>query len=125
MTLLVDAHVLLWALFEPDRLPPNTRGLLTDHESTPTVSAVAIWEISIKRTLGKLKAPGDLVHTLDRMSIATMPVRPVHAELAGILPLHHRDPFDRMLIAQSKIEGLPIVTADKTFDAYDVETIWD
>ena len=124
--LLLDTHVLLWLLDDPARkMPVRTRRLLADPDTRIIVSTSVVWEISIKRSLGKLEAPGNLLHLLEHAAVPTLPITASHAERAGSLPDHHRDPFDRMLIAQAQIEGLPIVTADPVFGEYGVETVWN
>jgi PIN domain nuclease of toxin-antitoxin system len=84
------------------------------------VSAVSPWEIEIKRATGKLKAPHDLPKRLRELGFAPLSITVEHGVAAGMLPLHHRDPFDRMLIAQAQLEGLTIVTRDPRFDPYGV-----
>lgn len=126
MTVLIDTHVLLWWIGVTDReLPPKVDALLSKASTRIVVSAAVVWEISIKRALGKLEAPENLVHFLEHAGISTLPVSASHAQFAGSLPSIHRDPFDRMLVAQASTEGLPIVTADIEIAQYDVETIWN
>ncbi len=84
------------------------------------VSAASVWEMSIKQALGRLQAPDDMVRWILAEDFEELPVRMVHARLAGALPRHHADPFDRLLIAQAQIEGLTIVTRDRAFEAYEV-----
>ena len=87
------------------------------------VSAVSVWEMSIKRSLGKLTAPDNLTGVVEREGFTPLPVTLVHAEQAGLLPLHHPDPFDRMLVAQAQAEGLAIVTGDRNIPRYGVRVI--
>ncbi len=84
------------------------------------VSAVSIWELEIKRAVGKLKLPGDPAALVDYSGFDRLQITFEHASAAGRLPLHHRDPFDRMLIAQARVEGLTLITADEQLGAYDV-----
>jgi PIN domain nuclease of toxin-antitoxin system len=88
------------------------------------ISAVVVWEVAIKRQLGKLDAPSDLLERLEQAGVELLPITARHADHVRALPMHHRDPFDRLLIAQAAVEGLPLVTADAQMDAYGVEVIW-
>jgi PIN domain nuclease of toxin-antitoxin system len=88
------------------------------------ISAVVIWEVAIKRRLGKLEAPPDMLAQLEAAQIELLAVSARHGQRAGDLPLHHRDPFDRLLIAQAEIEGLSLVSADNPLRAYDIEVLW-
>lgn len=121
--LLLDTQVLLWALGDIESLSPAARDALSDGSVPAYVSAASIWEISIKCSTGKLKAPDDLLEriadTFDELQIGHE-----HARRAGALPPHHRDPFDRMLVAQAQSEGLTIVTRDDQIAAYDVPVLW-
>lgn len=121
--LLLDTHVVLWAFSQPDQLSPAVRRDITDPRNVVWVSAATIWEVEIKRALGKLRAP-DGLHALcvDR-GFDALDISFEHAVAAGSLPAHHADPFDRMLIAQAMVEGAQIVTADPEFRRYDVEVV--
>lgn len=88
------------------------------------ISAVVIWEVSIKRRLGKLDAPADLLEQLERSGVDLLPITARHADRVGTLPMHHRDPFDRLLIAQADVDGLAVVSADAKLRAYGIELIW-
>jgi PIN domain nuclease of toxin-antitoxin system len=88
------------------------------------VSAVAIWEVAIKRRLGKLEAPDDLLEQLERAGVDLLPINARHANHVGILPMHHRDPFDRLLVAQAAIEDLPLITADAKLARYGIDVFW-
>lgn len=120
MNLLLDTHVLLWWLAGQTDLMPRATAAIAAPESDVTVSAASIWEISIKKGRGRLRAPDELVRAIEAEEFHEMPIRMIHAERAGALPPHHADPFDRMLIAQAQLEGLTIVTSDKAFEAYGV-----
>ena len=87
-------------------------------------SAASIWEIAIKRAQGKLNAPEDLLDTMEQRGFIELPVLSGHAIVAGALPPHHRDPFDRMIVAQAQSEGLTVVTRDERIAAYDVPVLW-
>ncbi len=123
MRLLLDTHVLLWWLAADRSLAREARRTLASPESAVFVSAASAWEISIKKSLGKLEAPDDLVDQLDRHRFQALAVSIAHALAAGALPRLHDDPFDRMLIAQARLEGLTIVTRDPRFQRYAVATI--
>lgn len=118
--LLLDTHVLLWWLSDSQRLPQSFRDPIADPEQPCFVSAATVWEIGIKRAIGKLEAPTELVGILAEEGFSGLPITLAHAETASNLPLHHRDPFDRMLIAQGQIESLTIATVDEHFSQYDV-----
>lgn len=127
MRLLLDTHVLLWLFKEPDRLSLTTHDRLAESETEILVSVATLWEIAIKRAVGKLNLPGDLVQIVPRfvreIGADLLTISPAHALSVADLPMHHRDPFDRLLIAQAHIEKIPIVTADRSFAAYDIEAI--
>ncbi len=88
------------------------------------MSAVSIWETSIKRALGKLHAPADMLERVSATGLELLSISAEHADLAGSLPLHHRDPFDRLLVAQAQIERLALVTEDRHLAAYGIEVVW-
>ena len=121
--LLLDTHILLWWLSDHPRLPQAFRERIADPGMACFVSAASIWEIGIKRAIGKLDAPAEWVGILEQEGFHGLPMELVHAEAAANLPLHHHDPFDRMLIAQAKLESLVIVTVDKRFSDYDVKLL--
>ena len=123
-SLLLDTHALLWALGDPDRLSPAARAALQTGEMPAYVSVASIWEAAIKRRSGKLKAPEDLVAQAQRARFEALPIDLEHGRLAGELPLHHRDPFDRMLVAQAIAERLTIVSGDPRLAAYGVPVLW-
>ena len=122
MRLLLDTHVLLWLLAgEEDRFGLDTHDAL--REQPATISAATVWEIAIKRRLGKLKAPSNLVETVAAAGLQLLSVTAVHAEHVGELPDIHRDPFDRLLVSQARLEGLTLVTGDALVRSYDVSAI--
>lgn len=127
MNVLVDTHVWLWMLAEPDRLGPATTELVRDERNVLLLSAASSWEIAIKYQLGKLplpESPERYVPERMRLSgVLGIPVEHTHALAVASLPRHHRDPFDRLLIAQASVEGLPILTVDDQLAVYDVELI--
>ena len=120
MRLLLDTHVLLWCLADSPELSADTRGLVIDGSNEVAVSVASAWELAIKQATGKPRAPDDLAEALEDAHLMPLPITLQHALAAGALPMHHRDPFDRMLIAQALIEGLTIVTRDVRFEPYGV-----
>lgn len=123
MALLLDTHVLLWALTEDQRLQPDVRERIADGRTPVYVSAASAWEITIKQALGKLRAPSDLPEQLARARFESLAVRVEHALAVGDLPDLHGDPFDRMLIAQARVERLTLVTHDAEVQRYDVAVL--
>jgi len=128
MRLLLDTHTLLWWLSDDRNLPPSTRKLMTRGNSSLLVSAASAWEIAIKVRLGKLQGASELAADfmgyLAREQFEALPVTVEHAVRAGLLPGPHKDPFDRMLIAQAQAENIPIISNDAAFDDYRVRRLW-
>lgn len=128
MRFLIDTHVWLWAVSAPERLRPSAADSIRAPENSVIFSAVSAWEIAIKASRGKLRLPeppDELVMSqLQVFGMTALPVYLPHALRVAQLPLHHNDPFDRLLIAQCQLEGLPLMTADATLAAYDVEILW-
>ena len=114
MELLADSHVVLWAL-SGQRMSVDATDALTDPQNVVHVSAASVWELNTKRALGKLRFDGDLAQEIRDVGFDELALRWAHAERSLTLPLHHRDPFDRMLIAQALVEGLTLVTRDRAF----------
>jgi PIN domain nuclease of toxin-antitoxin system len=123
VNLLLDTHVVLWSLGAPEKLGSKLRTALENPDNTVFVSAVSAWEIEIKRALGKLRAPHDLEVQLRAVRFTELGLRFRHVQELGRLPDLHRDPFDRMLIAQARVEDLTLVTHDKRIRSYEVETL--
>ena len=121
--LLLDTHTLLWAIQDDPRLDAEARRVIADRSNEVYVSSASVWEISIKRAQGRLEAPDNLAAATAQTEFVELPISNLHAELAGSLPLHHRDPFDRMLVAQAKVEDLVLVTRDPHIMSYDVQTL--
>ena len=119
----MDAHALLWALGAPDELTDEARSALSSPANDVAVSAASIWEIAIKRALGKLRAPSALVPAIEDLGFSVVPITGQDAERAGALPMHHRDPFDRMVIAQALRLEAVVVSRDQAFDAYGVPVL--
>jgi PIN domain nuclease of toxin-antitoxin system len=108
---------------ERERIGKTARKAIAGGDDV-VVSAVVVWEVAIKRRLGKLDAPDDLLDQLERAGVDLLPINARHAERVGTLPLHHRDPFDRLLIAQAEIEGLALVTGDDDLSQYGIQITW-
>ncbi len=127
MRVLLDTQVWLWMLAAPERLSTPSRALVVSTDNELLLSAASAWEIAIKYALGKLRLPeppGDLMPRLmTRTGITPLAVHHRHALHVATLPPRHRDPFDRLLVAQAQVEGLPILTADRSFELYDIETL--
>jgi PIN domain nuclease of toxin-antitoxin system len=118
MTAIVDTHILLWALSDPDRLSAEHLEFLEDPRNEILVSSVSIAEIAIKESIGKLSVEGDLMDDIEAAGFTFTPFRAEEAVRLRDLPFHHRDPFDRMLIVQALDREVPIVTADEVFGRY-------
>ena len=123
MRLLLDAHVLLWWLSDDAALEPEARRAMGSVDNWVGVSAATVWEIGIKRALGKLEAPDDLLATLAASHLEPLSITVEHAAAASELPRHHDDPFDRMLVAQAASDGLTVVTRDARIARYDVPVL--
>lgn len=128
MRLLLDTHVWLWWFASPEKLAPNVRTRIGDPANEIIVSAASAWEVSIKYALGKLSFPGlpDVLvfRTFGEQQMMPLAISHEHALRIATLPFHHRDPFDRVLIAQAQMEDVPIITADERLLPYDVEIVW-
>lgn len=124
MRLLLDTHVWLWMIGEQERLNEPTRAALSDPENDIFLSAAAVWELAIKHAGGKLKYTGSpavqVPFHIKRSGVLPLPISNDHALAAAALPMHHRDPFDRMMIAQALAEELTLATADDRLSAYEV-----
>jgi PIN domain nuclease of toxin-antitoxin system len=124
---LVDTHVWLWLQTEPERIQTEVREMVEDTGTEIMLSAASAWEITIKYGVGKLPLPREpAIYVPDRMRMTgTTPLAVEHAHVlrTGELPMHHRDPFDRLLVAQAQILNIPIMTSDPQIAAYDVEVV--
>jgi PIN domain nuclease of toxin-antitoxin system len=118
VTFLLDTHILLWWLSDDSRLVEKARELIREPTHLIFVSAASLWELSIKKALGKLAAPDNLESSILAAKFQPLPITFRHALLAGSLPRHHEDPFDRMLIAQAQSEGLTLLTHDVSLRPY-------
>jgi len=129
MKVLLDTHVFFWALVAPDRLSNAAQSAIEDPASELIVSAVSAWELATKHRIGKLEAAGPIVLTYERqvadLGAQQLSVSTSHALLAGTLDWDHREPFDRLLAAQSMAEGMPLITKDSAFATLPgIHTIW-
>ena len=122
MTLLLDTHIALWGITGDATLGDEFLDRLR-RDPDIFLSSVSLWEITIKKAAGKLGGPPDLAERVRDMGFRELPVTHAHAIAAGRLPAHHRDPFDRMLVAQATVEGLRLVSRDKSIARYDVEIL--
>ena len=121
MRLILDTHVLLWWLADDRRLKGPERRAIADRDALVYVSAVTVWEIAIKRSLGRLDLDVEVLEQeLVGGGMIELPMKWRHAKVAAALPHHHEDPFDRMLVAQAQAEGLTLVSYDRAFKDYDV-----
>jgi PIN domain nuclease of toxin-antitoxin system len=125
---LIDTHALLWADAEPERLPAKARALLESFSSEVLVSAASAWEIATKVRIGKLPQAAafsaEMPKRIEMLGFQPLAVTLEHALRAGQLPGTHKDPFDRMLIAQAQAENLALISNEKIFDAYGIRRIW-
>ena len=128
MRVLVDTHTFIWALLNDHRLSTKAKQILRSNEDELVFSLVSLWEIAIKMKIGKLNSVGSSVaYVRDEMKeygMELLPLRYEHILQLEMLPLHHSDPFDRLLVAQAITESLPILSIDKKFSAYPIKLIW-
>jgi PIN domain nuclease of toxin-antitoxin system len=128
MKVLIDTHVLIWWTGDTNQLSPLVRDMLADSQNELILSIVSIWEMQIKISLGKLSLQMDLPTLVEdevsRNIFSLLPIELKHIYGLNDLPLHHKDPFDRLLIAQSMLEKMPIISIDEKFDAYGVQRLW-
>lgn len=128
MRFLLDTHTLLWCFNDSRSLSPQARKIIEDGSNEILVSAASAWEIATKVRLGKLPTGEELVGQLDyyltQLGCDALPISLDHAVRAGGLPGEHRDPFDRMLIAQAQMENLKIISNDRIFDEFHVQRVW-
>ena len=120
MRFLLDTHVLLWWLANDQNLSADIRGVIGNPNNICFVSAVTIWEIAIKNSIGKLRQPDDLLAVLQDNRFQILDISAVHCLRVGGLPWHHKDPFDRLLISQALVEDFVLISVDEKFKLYDV-----
>lgn len=128
MRVLLDTHALLWFLLADHKLSQRAQEMISDAETVVEISPASYWEIAIKISLGKYELPEPYAQFMERElrinDFSILPILPRHTALLTNLPFHHRDPFDRLLIAQSMAEAIPLVSCDQNFDAYAISRIW-
>ncbi len=120
MRILLDSNVYIWAVTRPSELSAAARRAIEEPENQRFVSVAALWEMTVKVSVGKLALPDNYMDGVDDLDAALLPIAVPHLRRALSLPMHHRDPFDRMMIAQALEENLTIVTRDRSFRAYGV-----
>jgi len=124
MRYLLDTHILLWFLQEPEKLPPGTLAIIEEAGGEAAVSIASLWEIAVKVSLNKLSLPrsyGELFpRSVTDSGLTLLPIEPQHLVAVSQLPFHHRDPFDRLLIAQAQVEELTLISNDPLISQYDV-----
>ena len=125
--MLLDTHIFLWWLFDDPHLPENIKERIQDIDNTIFVSAASVWEISTKYRIGKLplasSVAGDIPRWIVKAGFNSMNIKPEHAQMAGSWDLPHKDPFDRMLAAQAKIEDMPLASIDKKLFRFPIKII--
>ena len=128
MKFLLDTHVFLWWIMDSPQISENARKLMSERSSDLFWSSASSWEIAVKYANGKLPLPDEpevfIMSDLSSNRISSLSITDEHSFMAGMLPIHHRDPFDRMLIAQSNFENMPLITSDQIMSQYEVKTIW-
>jgi len=128
VSILLDTHIFLWFVFAELQLNAYARGLIEDEANVKLLSMASVWEMAVKHGIGKLPLtqPLDqfLAEQIERNGFHLLPIEWDHLIRVSSLPMHHRDPFDRLLIAQSLTENMAVVSADKAFDAYSVTRLW-
>jgi len=124
LRLILDTHAALWWLTGDSRFGASAEAEIADATNQVLLSAAVVWEVAIKRSLGKLEVPDDLAATLLAGGAEPLPIGLEHAAAVEALPWHHRDPFDRLLIAQAIVERAALVSHDAAFSAYDVRVVW-
>lgn len=128
MRFLLDTHVVLWSLAQPERISPAARERIVAAESLLFASIIVVWETAVKLSLGKLELAPDWLEQIGaryaQWRVTRLDISHAHCGRVAILPFHHRDPFDRLLVAQAQEENLSIVSADPALDAYGIERIW-
>lgn len=128
MNILLDTHVFLWFVDDNPRLSETARTLIEADDSQPFLSIASLWEMAIKISLRKLELEQPfesfIPHQLARNGIGILNLSLEHTAAISTLPFHHRDPFDRLIVVQAKLEGMPLVSADPAFDAYEIQRVW-
>ncbi len=128
MRLLIDTHAFLWFILDDPRLSVNADALISDPDNDVEISPASYWELAIKISIGKYSLPEPYDVFMDREIAANdfhiLHIEPRHTAIVSELPFHHKDPFDRLLIAQAQVEDIPIVSGDSVLDDYGVRRLW-
>ena len=128
MKILLDSQCWRWWMAAPEKLAPKARRLIADRRNTLFFSAASAWEVAIRYSIGKLPLPEPPIQfvpkRLTREAMTVLPIEVLHTLRVAELPLHHRDPFDRLIVSQAIHEGIPILTTDRQFEPYDADIIW-
>jgi PIN domain nuclease of toxin-antitoxin system len=128
MTYLLDTHTFLWFINGDAQLSSTAQSLIEDSTNIIVLSVASLWEMAIKSSLGKLAVPSPFTAFIDEQlslnNFALLNITTTHTGIVATLPFHHRDPFDRLIIAQSQSEGFPIIGADAVFDDYGIQRLW-
>jgi PIN domain nuclease of toxin-antitoxin system len=128
LRLLLDTHALLWFVLDDTRLSGPARNAIADSANEVLVSPATLWEIAIKVSLGKYRLPGEygqfMKHQLAMNDFDVLPIEIPHTAMLANMPFHHRDPFDRLLVAQAIVEPMPLVSSDVALDSYGVNRLW-
>ena len=128
MKLLLDTHTMLWFMREPERLPPEVMRVIKTAGKQAFVSTATLWEIAIKVSINKLSLPGEYEDLFPSSAVdsglSLLPIEPQHLATVRRLEFHHRDPFDRLIIAQAKVENMILVSKDPHFSSYNVKILW-
>ncbi len=124
MKLLIDTHAALWFLEGDTKLSAVAFDLIEDDTIERRLSAASVWEVAIKRSTGKLAATADFHERMEKQGVRGLSVTDAHAAAVADLPMHHRDPFDRLLVAQAMAEGMSILSKDEILHRYDVPVLW-
>jgi PIN domain nuclease of toxin-antitoxin system len=128
MRLLLDTHTFIWYVLEAERLSSVATELINDGNNQVLLSLASVWEIAIKQSIGKMNFSLPIQTFVEQQlhlnDLHLLNIRIEHVATVATLPLHHRDPFDRLLIAQAMVENIPIISADVAFDAYAIQRLW-
>lgn len=128
MNLLLDTHTAIWFITDNDKLPRSSKKLIENSDNYCFVSIATLWEMGIKHSLGKLKLKAELKRIFElffESGLILLPITPDHILTNALLPFYHRDPFDRLIIAQAKREGYSIISKDREFNNYNINVIWN
>ncbi|MCT7974203.1 type II toxin-antitoxin system VapC family toxin [Laspinema olomoucense] len=127
MRLLLDTHTFLWFVMGDPRIPPDLQDIIADENNQKLLSKATVWEVAIKQSIGKLNFARPFRDVIEQQLAANgidlLDISLAHIEVVASLPRHHRDPFDRLIIAQGIVENIPIISADTIFDAYPIQRI--